>query len=110
AERGAAVRLATRFALACAVTVAVLVLLAGLGLLRLVRVDVRNELDATLRAQAMKLRPVAVRTLAQAGPPTGGSVPAGLTPPAGGGVALFGNGAWAIVGEHPPVDRLPATG
>ena len=57
-------RLASRFALACAVTVAVLVLLAGLGLLRLVRVDVRNDLDARLRAQAVKLRPVAVRLLA----------------------------------------------
>ena len=100
-------RLATRFALACAVTVAVLVLLAGLGLLRLVRVDVRNELDAALRAQAVKIRPVAVRTLAQGGSP---AAPAGLTPPADGGVALFGNGSWAVVGEHPPVDRLPATG
>ena len=100
-------RLATRFALACAVTVAVLVLLAGLGLLRLVRVDVRDELDAALRAQAVKVRPVAVRTLAQPGAP---AAPAGLTPPADGGVALFGNGGWAIVGEHPPVDRLPATG
>jgi two-component system sensor histidine kinase PrrB len=99
--------LATRFALACAVTVAVLVLLAGLGLLRLVRVDVRNDLDAGLRAQAVRMRPVAVRLLAQPGPP---AAPAGLTPPTDGGVALYGNGGWAAVGAHPPVDALPATG
>jgi two-component system sensor histidine kinase PrrB len=101
-------RLATRFALACAVTVAVLVLLAGLGLLRLVRVDVRNDLDAQLRAQAVRLRPVAVRALAQPGPLT--AAPAGLTPPADGGVALYGNGGWVAAGAHPPLDTLPATG
>jgi len=100
-------RLATRFALACAVTVAVLVLLAGLGLVRLVRVDVRNELDAKLRAQAIRIRPVAVRLLAQPGAP---AAPAGLVPPADGGVALFGNGGWTAVGAHPPVDLLPVTG
>jgi two-component system sensor histidine kinase PrrB len=100
-------RLATRFALACAVTVAVLVLLAGFGLLRLVRVDARNDLDAQLRAQAVRMRPVAVRLLAQPGPP---AAPAGLIPPTGGGVALHGNGGWAAVGAHPPVDTLPVTG
>jgi two-component system, OmpR family, sensor histidine kinase PrrB len=100
------VRLATRFALA-SVTVAVLVLLAGLGLLRLVRVDVRNDLDAGLRAQAVRLRPVAVRALAQPGPP---AAPTGLTPPDDGGVALYGNGGWVAAGTHPPLDTLPATG
>jgi two-component system, OmpR family, sensor histidine kinase PrrB len=100
-------RLATRFALACAVTVAVLVLLAGLALVRLVRVDVRNDLDAQLRTQATRMRPVAVRLLAQPGPP---AAPAGLTPPTDGGIALHGNGGWTVVGAHPPVDLLPATG
>ena len=61
------VRLATRFALACAATVTVLVFLAGLGFLRLARGDVLDDVDALLRAQAARLRPVAVRTLAAAG-------------------------------------------
>lgn len=100
-------RLATRFALACAATVAVLVLLAGLGLLRLVRVDVSNELDAKLRAQAVKVRPAAVRLLAQPGPPAAAT---GLTPPTDGGVALHGNGAWTAAGTVPSLDRLPGTG
>lgn len=100
-------RLATRFALACAVTVAVLVLLAGLGLLRLMRVDVANDVDAELRGHAARLRPVAVRALAQPGPP---SAPAALTPPTDGGVALYGNGGWIAVGSHPPPESLPMRG
>src|SRR5918997_1852686 len=102
-------RLATRFALACAVTVTVLVLLAGLGLLRLARDDVVGELDATLRAQAARLRPVAVRVLDRPGRPT---APPGLTAP--GGVALYGNGGrggrlWVFAERGQPqrdLDRL----
>jgi two-component system sensor histidine kinase PrrB len=100
-------RLATRFALACAVTVAVLVLLAGLGLLRLVRVDVRNDLDDQLRGYAARVRPAVVRLLAQPGPPAD---PAGLTPPTDGGIAVFGNGGWTAAGAHPPLESLPRAG
>jgi two-component system, OmpR family, sensor histidine kinase PrrB len=97
-------RLATRFALACAATVAVLVLLAGLGFLRLARSDVLGELDAQLRTQSIRVRPQAVRVLSRPGPPqrpeSGFNVP--------GGIAVYGNGGWMTVGDHPPVDRLPA--
>lgn len=96
-------RLATRFALACSATVAVLVLVAGLGFLRLSRSDVMGELDAQLRAQAQRVRPQAVRVLNRPGPPqrpeNGFSVP--------GGLALYGNGGWVTVGGHPPVESLP---
>ncbi|GIJ67537.1 sensor histidine kinase [Virgisporangium ochraceum] len=97
-------RLATRFALACAGTVTLLVFLAGLGFLRLSRDDVMGELDAQLRAQATRVRPQAVRVLNRPGPPqrpeNGFNVP--------GGIAVYGNGGWMTIGEHPPVDRLPA--
>ncbi len=97
-------RLATRFALACAATVAVLVLLAWLCILRLARSDILGELDAQLRTQSLRVRPQAVRVLSRPGPPQrqefGFNVP--------GGVAVYGNGGWMTVGDHPPVDRLPA--
>jgi two-component system sensor histidine kinase PrrB len=97
-------RLATRFAVACSATVAVLVLLAGLGFLRLSRSEIVGELDAQLRAQAQRLRPQAVRILNRPGPPQ--RPENGFTVP--GGAALYGNGGWLTVGEHPPVERLPA--
>lgn len=96
-------RLATRFALACAATVTLLVFLTGLGFLRLSRDDVMGELDAQLRAQAARLRPQAVRVLNRPGPPQ--RPENGFTVP--GGIALRGDGGWLTVGDHPPVDRLP---
>ena len=101
-------RLATRFALACAATVAVLVLLAGLGFLRLARVDVlRRAGRATARPGrsgcgrwrcACSTGPVR-----RSGPRTAST---SRSPTAA--IALYGNGGWMTVGEHPPVDRLPA--
>lgn len=96
-------RLATRFAVACSATVAVLVLLAGLAFLRLSREDVMGELDAQLRAQSHRVRPLAVRVLDRPGPPV--RPDNGFTVP--GGIALHGNGGWMTVGGHPPVESLP---
>ncbi len=91
-------RLTTRFALACAVTVPVLVLLAGIAVFQLARHDAYREQDAELRAQAAQLRPAAVAALAGQ---------AQLPLPTTGGVALRGPAGWLVAGDLPPVDRLP---
>src|SRR6266487_2483877 len=84
-------RLTTRFALACAVTVPVLVLLAGIAVSLLARHDAYSEQDAELRAQAAQLRPAAVAALAGQ---------AQLPLPTTGGVALRGPAGWLVAGDR----------
>ncbi|MFI7216463.1 sensor histidine kinase [Micromonospora maritima] len=95
-------RLATRLAAACAVTMPVLALAAGAAVLRLAAQDIHREQVAELRAWATELRP-AVEDLPAMPPP--GNGPLRGAAPGGGMVVEAAGRRWTTGG--PPAADLP---